>query len=181
MALVREGGLSAATVEAITDRAGVSRRTFFNYFASKEDAVLGTTPPSVPEEELSRFLDEESDADQFTRTIRLIVAIIRTTMQAGGAPGERRELVARFPELRDRLSQHVSTAEGLIEAVLAERLSGSGPAQSRSAESSRALLMIASAVLRFAYTRDPGAVDAASPDAIESAISVFRAALKEIL
>jgi AcrR family transcriptional regulator len=35
------GGLSSFTVDQLCDEAGVSRRTFFNYFASKEDAVLG--------------------------------------------------------------------------------------------------------------------------------------------
>src|ERR1700712_2523037 len=34
-------GLSGFTVQELSDQVGVSRRTFFNYFASKEDAVLG--------------------------------------------------------------------------------------------------------------------------------------------
>ncbi|MGY4857361.1 TetR/AcrR family transcriptional regulator [Cryobacterium sp. AP23] len=34
-------GLSGTTIEAISDRADVTSRTFFNYFASKEDAALG--------------------------------------------------------------------------------------------------------------------------------------------
>ncbi|HPF81520.1 TetR/AcrR family transcriptional regulator [Nostocoides australiense] len=38
-ALLAEGGFEAMTAEAIADRAGVSRRTFFNYFPSLE-AVL---------------------------------------------------------------------------------------------------------------------------------------------
>lgn len=34
-------GLHGFTIEELCDQAGISRRTFFNYFASKEDAVLG--------------------------------------------------------------------------------------------------------------------------------------------
>jgi AcrR family transcriptional regulator len=38
--LAMEHGLDGVTVEDIADMAGVSRRTFSNYFDSKEDAVL---------------------------------------------------------------------------------------------------------------------------------------------
>lgn len=39
--LTAEQGLAGFTVEALCSEVGVSRRTFFNYFPSKEDAVLG--------------------------------------------------------------------------------------------------------------------------------------------
>ncbi len=40
MRLAVEHGLDAVTVEAIADAAGVSRRTFSNYFGGKEEALL---------------------------------------------------------------------------------------------------------------------------------------------
>lgn len=39
--LTIEHGLSGFTVEQVCELAGVSRRTFFNYFPGKEDAVVG--------------------------------------------------------------------------------------------------------------------------------------------
>lgn len=39
--LVSEQGLAEVTVEDITDAADVSKRTFFNYFSCKEDALVG--------------------------------------------------------------------------------------------------------------------------------------------
>jgi len=42
--LTAELGLAGFTIEEVCDSVGVSRRTFFNYFASKEDAVIGANP-----------------------------------------------------------------------------------------------------------------------------------------
>jgi AcrR family transcriptional regulator len=39
--LVVERGLSAVTAQLIAERAGVSTRTFFNHWATKESAILG--------------------------------------------------------------------------------------------------------------------------------------------
>jgi AcrR family transcriptional regulator len=45
--LVAERGLDGATIEDICERAGVARRTFFNYFETKEDATLGWSEDAV--------------------------------------------------------------------------------------------------------------------------------------
>ncbi|TXG90613.1 TetR/AcrR family transcriptional regulator [Rhodococcus rhodnii] len=47
-----ELGFDAATVELVAERAGVSTRTFFNYFESKEDAVV-----AVVTDAFDRFRD----------------------------------------------------------------------------------------------------------------------------
>lgn len=39
--LTAEHGLAGFTIEQLCDEVGVSRRTFFNHFSSKEDAVVG--------------------------------------------------------------------------------------------------------------------------------------------
>ncbi len=40
--IVRDGGVDAVTAEAVADRAGVSRRTFFNYFPSVESVLTAS-------------------------------------------------------------------------------------------------------------------------------------------
>jgi AcrR family transcriptional regulator len=42
--LTAERGLGGFTIEELCDEVGVSRRTFFNYFRTKEDAVIGADP-----------------------------------------------------------------------------------------------------------------------------------------
>jgi len=45
--LVAERGLEHVSVDDIADRADVSPRTFFNYFPTKDDAVLGLDPDAA--------------------------------------------------------------------------------------------------------------------------------------
>jgi AcrR family transcriptional regulator len=159
--LAREGGLATATVDAITERSGVSRRTFFNYFPSKEDALLGLRAPRIPPEALGRFLAHSAD-DGFGEALRLVLAISASAFAVDLPAGERRRLMCEFPTLRTRMSQHMTAVEGLVAAALDEA-SGQGPpaAAMRDGESLRALLMLAGAVVRFADTDSPAP---ANPD-----------------
>jgi len=178
--LAREGGLAAATVEAITDRAGVSRRTFFNYYATKEDALLATTAPVVPSDALERFLAHPG-GDAFAEAVRLVLAIVTAMRQVEVTLEDPARLVVEFPALGERLAQHVFAVEALIATALDERpapgrRSPSGP----DGDPALALVMLAGTVLRFAYLRDPGAATGPSLAAIESAMSVFRHLVQEV-
>ena len=52
--LTAERGLNGFTIEELCADADISRRTFFNYFPSKEDAIIGANP----EEESKLFAEE---------------------------------------------------------------------------------------------------------------------------
>jgi len=58
--LTAERGLSGFTIEEVCDEVGVSRRTFFNYFPSKEEAVLGVNEDEEMQLISARFLERGS-------------------------------------------------------------------------------------------------------------------------
>lgn len=72
--IMRNDGAEALTVEAICEAAGISVRTFFNYFPYKE-AALVFPPPAFPEEAVAAFL--ASDGDLMQDLIALFVAQAR--------------------------------------------------------------------------------------------------------
>lgn len=67
--LTVERGFAGFTVEQLCTEAGVSRRTFFNYFESKENAVFGVTAVDPRQEALERaFVGADGDLlDDFLR------------------------------------------------------------------------------------------------------------------
>ena len=69
--LAREKGVDAVTVEAICEAAGISQRTFFNYFPFKE-AVFVFPPPPLPEVAVERFV--AGKVDLLADLIDLLVA-----------------------------------------------------------------------------------------------------------
>lgn len=176
--LVRDRGLNEITVAEIADRAGVSRRTFFNYYACKEDAVLGAGPPSVPEEPLDEFLRTPPGQARLDKAIALILAVAASTRRVGERHADHAELVARHPELTDRVHHLGVTALELLAAAITDHLADAPPEQ---VNDTRAVVMLAGTVLRFAYRTDPDVYDNPDSPALADARAVFRRTIKELI
>ena len=74
--LARDHGLHAVTADAIAARAGVSTRTFHNYFASKEDAVLAYLETRV-DEWIELLRDRPADEDIMDSLLTVALEIVR--------------------------------------------------------------------------------------------------------
>ncbi|MCM3487104.1 TetR/AcrR family transcriptional regulator [Kocuria rosea] len=174
-ALVLDHGIEGTTVEAIAQSAGVSPRTFFNYFRTKEDAVLGLRAPVLDPGLLEGFTVER---DLLGQTSRLLLAVARSA-DAGGDSVRRRALLRAHPPLGQRRKEYMLEAEELVRQALADLLAAdpqwSAQTQGCAAEElARMLVMLAGVPLRFAlaspaYDTDSGV----TPESLASALTLF--------
>ncbi|MEU8244645.1 TetR family transcriptional regulator [Nonomuraea sp. NPDC048916] len=122
--LTVEHGFDAVTVEAIADAANISRRTFSNYFAGKEDAVL------YGEEELIRVLVERVRARPASeRPWQAMRGAIHDVYREVGTPDQgwaaRTRLARKHPSLLARqLANHAALERELAEVVTARAGTG---------------------------------------------------------
>ncbi|WP_313814349.1 TetR/AcrR family transcriptional regulator [Glutamicibacter sp.] len=54
--LTAELGYNGFTIEQLCEKVGISRRTFFNYFPGKLDAIFGHSSDDIPEGAIDRFI-----------------------------------------------------------------------------------------------------------------------------
>ena len=96
--LTAERGLNGYTVEEVCEAAGISRRTFFNYFPAKEDAIIGHVDDDVPEDILAEFIagGAASPAGEISPTLfqDLIRFSLRLSEKMTASEEETRQLIA---------------------------------------------------------------------------------------
>jgi AcrR family transcriptional regulator len=119
-ALAEEHGLAGVTVEAIADRADVAPRTFFNYFACKEDAILDRDP-----ERLERFRDEllnrPPDEDALTALRAVMEAEAARRAVDADRSLRRMRLIRGEPQLQSAMAGVSEEMERALIGAVAER------------------------------------------------------------
>lgn len=129
--LVAEHGLDQVTMEQIAERAGVSPRTLFNYWGTKEAVVVGIDPnrsSQLADALRARPMDEPARES----VLALIATHIKAVAPSLAVRELKRQVLAREPQLAQIVSNRSNDVRRALTDVLTERLSSSaGPESAR--------------------------------------------------
>jgi AcrR family transcriptional regulator len=153
-------GYEAATVDEIARAAGVSRRTFFRYFSSKEDVVVGTSD-ALAEAVLAAFGCRPPREPPLVAIQRAIKPVVVSRLAEDGQARAIIRLLRESRTLRRAMLERHARMEERLAALLARRL-GVDP---RRDPTPALLSFVARALLDTAFNvwfdqspRDPGAM-----------------------
>ncbi|MHA3684678.1 TetR/AcrR family transcriptional regulator [Leucobacter sp. HY1908] len=119
-------GLAGFTVEDVCEPAGISRRTFFNYFASKEAAVIGTPPDALESDAIHRFMANGTADGTISPTLLddLVEATIESldeVFDIAGTITHVHEIVRREPAFLEKFISESEELHARFAALIAER------------------------------------------------------------
>ncbi|GLX02783.1 TetR/AcrR family transcriptional regulator [Microtetraspora sp. NBRC 16547] len=139
MRLTVELGLDNVTVEAISDAANISRRTFSNYFAGKEDALL-----YGEEQRIWSLLKEFRERPAEETTWQALVNAARSLHEEIGEPNREWALQTRLAKqhpsvLARQMANHVRVEREFAQAIAVR--DGEEPGAPRSRVLAAAFLM----------------------------------------
>ena len=153
--LVSERGLDGVTVDEISRVADVSPRTFFNYFASKEEALLGDAP-ELPSAQLA----EEFIADRRHTILQGLSTMLSRSAEEAANDFEMRQralgLVKLYPQLFAMRMATMRKFEDGIATLVAQRLAATDAElaadEERLLNRARLITLVAFAGMRHAWT-----------------------------
>ena len=170
--LVEEFGFDSVTTDEIAGRAGVSPRTFFNYFPTKESAVLGTTPADL--DELRAQLAERPEDEPILDSIRVIVRDrLAPSSYDPDLRAQRRRVLLGEPALGPALVGNNLRTENVLTDVVAARL-GIDP---RESVRPRVTVATALAAVRASIEHQQSGGTGTVEDAVDEAFALLETGL----
>ncbi|MDD1386392.1 MULTISPECIES: TetR/AcrR family transcriptional regulator [Curtobacterium] len=150
-----EDGLGAVTVDEISRRADVSPRTFFNYFPSKEQAILGDDPQLPDDQALQTFVAGGPNGELLADIGTLLVHSTRELIEERGLIEERQQVLRANPELFSRRMASMKEFQAELQDAVARRLERADPELAADADALRRraglAAIVALAALRHAW------------------------------
>jgi AcrR family transcriptional regulator len=118
--LAEELGPDRVTVEAIAEASGVSPRTFFNYFAHKDDAILGISPDE-PSDLLADLVAQPAGEPPLQALRSVVLATAARLEDQADQLWARHTLTQRHPALAVRRTVHYAEVERELVEEIARR------------------------------------------------------------
>ena len=173
--LVLENGYEAVTVDMICARAGVSQRTFFNHFKTKDMAVIGPGAPTVDERAARAFIVSTGPLlREATQLIRIDAGAMATDP---GLLARRIRAVGTNPVLMARQMERLSAIENELREIIELRLRTQYPEEATAdlADQADIVTHVLAGVMRYigqswARQVERGAAPAIDPAAIADAL-----------
>jgi AcrR family transcriptional regulator len=154
--LALDRGLEHVTVEEISRDADISPRTFFNYFVSKEAAIVGGAPTLLDEDEVEAFVNGGPSGDLLRDLGDLIAHSADTAAESRDTMLLRRDLHGRYPHLFALRLAGMRAFEdelaGLIEARLTHEATDGVKDPAALKSRARLITLVAFGALRHAWT-----------------------------
>lgn len=151
IALALEHGYDNVTVDMICGASNVSPRTFFNYFGSKEGAVLGPAVPEIDEQDRAAFI-ASSSPDVVSDLIAMVTALMIDRGPDHEVMSSRRAVVVNTPSLITKQVDRMGEQESKLTELVLQRFAQQG----RSAQQvpgledeARMVVALVGTVLRF--------------------------------
>lgn len=147
--LVGQHGLDAVTVEMICEQVGVSSRTFFNYFASKIDAVLGIQETPLVGEAAEVFATGGPTGDLLDDCAAVVGSMLDSSPIDLDRMALVMELAQREPALLVRQIAWFEERTDELAALAARRTGAFTPGATEKMISSLVILLVRSTLTRW--------------------------------